>query len=382
MDRTVEFRLSNVSPTPVSLRLHPHMDAPANETAVNLGRLFLQYYFDSYPQGPPKPDPSRFEYLDLVSAATDFRFHAHVAGASKVKRRALATEIGQAFCRLMLGEHFGITHFAHMDEVMGKPAHAAFGGMRVERVCPGDVPDYLCARTATEPFIGEAKGRFSSIGFHTAAFNDWRNQFTRIRVLDSSNIPQSTKGYIVATRLVTEADPAKNRTTSYIEDPNTEGRPLSGEGRAMLGRVAVALHYARVFHKLGLLPLASALNLGYALTRHLTFQVPVWTCASPPFQGTKYVGGYYRTVAGHAPTFTEHGWQLSTELGAGHSVFIGLDADIASQVAEAARGEWQILNGIEPVIPEGTWSSEFAWLPDGTVAAPLLYFFPTELMTL
>jgi len=182
MERSVEFRLNNVSPTPASLRLRPHVDAPASETTVNLGNLFLQYYFDSYGTAAPKPDPSRFEYLDLVSAATDFRFHAHVTSASKVKRRSLATEIGQAFCRLMLAEHFAITHFAHLDEVMGKSAHGAFGGMRVERVCPGDVPDYLCARIAAGPFIAEAKGRFSSIGFHSAAFNNWRTQFTRIEL--------------------------------------------------------------------------------------------------------------------------------------------------------------------------------------------------------
>jgi len=82
------------------------------------------------------------------------------------------------------------------------------------------------------------------------------------------------------------------------------------------------------------------------------------------------------------PDYTERGWQLSLELGAGHSVFIGLDADIASRVAQAARGEWEVLNAIEPVVPEGTWSSEFAWLFDGTVAAPLLYFIPTQVMIL
>ena len=200
--------------------------------------------------------------------------------------------------------------------------------------------------------------------------------------MDSSNVPRSAKGYIVATRLVTDADPTKNRTTSYIEDPNTEGEPLSEQDRSMLGRGAIAVHYARVFGKLGLLPVASALNLGYALPRQLTFQLPVWTCTSPPFQGRKYIGGYYQTVAGYTPTYTERGWQLSLELGAGHSVFIGLDADIASRVAQAARGEWEVLNAIKPVVPEGTWSSEFAWLFDGTVAAPLLYFIPTQVMIL
>ena len=57
----------------------------------------------------------------------------------------------------MLADHFGVVHFAHMSEVLGKAAHAAFGGMRVERISAGDVPDYLCAREVTEPLLAEAK---------------------------------------------------------------------------------------------------------------------------------------------------------------------------------------------------------------------------------
>ena len=73
MDRTVQFFLNKVSPVPPSLRVHRRVDAAATHTTVNLGSLFMHYYFDSYPGGPPKPDPSRFEYLDLVSSSRDFR---------------------------------------------------------------------------------------------------------------------------------------------------------------------------------------------------------------------------------------------------------------------------------------------------------------------
>jgi hypothetical protein len=193
---------------------------------------------------------------------------------------------------------------------------------------------------------------------------------------------RSTKGFIVATRFVTDANAVKTRTTTYIEDPDTEGFPLSEEHRTILGRATMALHYARVFAKLDLTLLASALSLGYSLTRQLTFQVPVWTCISPPFQGNKYVGGYYQTVPGKSPVLTDRGWKLSGELGAGHAVFVGVDAAVASQAAAAARGEWHSLDNIQPPLPEGLWSSEFAWLPDGTVAAPLTYFLPSGLLTL
>jgi len=227
MNRTVRFQLNRVRPTPTGLRADPTIDAPALETSVNLGQLFLQYYFDSYPSGPPNPDPSRFEYLQLVSSASEFRLHAHVTVASTVKKRSLSTEMGQAFCRLMLHDHFGIAYFAHMTEVLNKPTHAAFEGMRIERTSPGDVPDYLCARKVTVPHVAEAKGRFSSISFASAEFKRWREQFTRIRVVDRAGIPKVLKGFIVGTRFATETNSATVQTTTFIEDPDVRERLCS-----------------------------------------------------------------------------------------------------------------------------------------------------------
>lgn len=113
MNRRIQFHLNKVAPTPATLRANPTADLPASELDVNLGQLFLQYYFDSYPAGAPNPDPSQFEYLQLVSSDNDFRFHSFVAEASLIKRRAMSAEIGQAFCRLMLPDHFGISFRSH-----------------------------------------------------------------------------------------------------------------------------------------------------------------------------------------------------------------------------------------------------------------------------
>ncbi len=264
MNRNIDFHLNKVNPIPHSLRFNPAIDAPAMTTEINLGQLFLHKYFDSFPVGAPDPDPSSFEYLRHISPAADFRFNAYVASASKTERIALSTSIGQAFCRLMLSDHFGIVHFAHMSEVLGKAAHSAFGGMRVERVCKGDVPDYLCGDDRN-PFLAEAKGRFSAIKFENATFNDWREQFKRVRVVDSQDIPRTTKGYIVATKLVTDASPATQRAATFVEDPDTEGEPLTREQSLLLARGAKAIHYSRIFQKLQLTPFASALSLGYAL---------------------------------------------------------------------------------------------------------------------
>lgn len=381
MNRTIDFHLNNVNPVPTSLRANPQTNIPAPSTEINLGQLFLHKYFDEMPIGAPSPDPSSFEYLQYVSPANDFRFHSYLAQASLVKRREISLSMGQAFCRLMLSNHFGIIHFAHMNDVLGKAAHPAFGGMRIERILKEDVPDYLCGDDSNA-FLAEAKGRFSAIKFASAAFNNWRAQFTRVRVVDSQNVPRSTKGYIVATKLVTDANPGTQRAAAFIEDPATEGEPIGRGQNQQLARGAKAIHYSRILQKLQLTPLASALNLGYALTQQLTFEVPVWTCTTPPFAGTTYIGGFYRTGTGHGPILTEKGWQLSLELGTSHAVFVGLQSNVALRIASAARGEWNALDEIRPVGAEGLWSSDFAWLPDGSVAAPVLNFLPTGGVTL
>ena len=203
---------------------------------------------------------------------------------------------------------------------------------------------------------------------------------------DGSPLPKRLKGYILGTRFATEANSASLKTTSFIEDPNTPGEdPLIRELALPFGRVTMAIHYGRVFSKLGIVSLASALDVGYALTRQLTFQTPVWTCMVPPFEGRKFIGGYFRTLPGTGPILTEHGWRQSLELPPGHVVFVGLNREIAVEVASAARGEWFRLDALansEQVLPIGSFSSEFSWLMDGTVAAPATSFLPTETITL
>jgi hypothetical protein len=387
MQRTVQIRLKDVTPVPSSLRFNPAIDHPVQEIPIDLAKLFLQYYFDSFPAAPPKPDPTRFEYLELVSGSDDFRFHSFVREATKEKKRTISFELGQAFCRLLLHDHFKICYFAHLQNVVNKSTHAAFGGMKIVRKKKGDIPDYLCARKVTEPRIAEAKGSFRSIAFDSTKFSEWRQQFETVEVLNPMGSAISLKGYIGATRFATAKDTNRTQTTTFIEDPETVGEPLreNDDWSRALGRVTLAQHYARIFSKLGLSLLASALDNGFALTRQLTFTVPVWTCMVPPFAGKEFVGGFYRTQAGPTVTLTEKGWvQPSFELPLGHFAFVGLDLNIARDVAEASRGEWSRLDGIGPelVEPRDFVSSEFAWLLDGSVVAPATYFLPTGAVTL
>lgn len=383
MNKLIDIALNSICPTPSTLRVDKSVDMPARNTSVNLGQLFLHYYFDSYPAAPPSPDPSRFEYLQLISSHEEFRFHAHVGDASTVKNCSLSAEIGQAFCRWFLQEHFGIRYFAHMNKVLDRSTHAAFEGLKIERIQRGDVPDYLCARKVTQPQFAEAKGRFSSIGFKTAEFVTWRDQFGRIRACDRNGMSRKLKGYIVATRFVTEAHRESVKSTIFAEDPETPGEAaFTDHDGYFLGRVAAAMHYARIFSKLDLAVLAAALDFGFTAAPELAFQVPVWTCMTPPLQGRQFIGGYYQTQAGAIPSLTEKGWRHRIELGSGHAVFVGLERNVARQVARAARGEWSALDTIPPLQPEGPWSSEFSWLQDGTVAGPVSFFLPTDTETI
>ncbi len=383
MHRTVRFELNNVSPIPHTLREVSHIDLPGAETTVNLGQLFLQQYFDSFPSGPPKTDPTRFEYLDLVSGTEDFRFHSFVSEASTVKKRTISTELGQAFCRLLLHDHFDITYFAHLRDVIGKSTHSAFNGLKIERAIAGDVPDYLCARSVTKPMLAEAKGRFTSIGFSTEEFRSWRNQFTRVRIVDRQSITRKLKGFVCGTRFITDANSEKMRSCVYLEDPEIPGESqLDAESATSLARAIMAIHYGRIFSKLGLSNIASALTAGYSLTRQLTFPVTVWECLSEPLQGKMYVGGWYRTAEGPAPSLTKTGWLPPMELGCGHLAFVGLELNIAQMLARAARGSWNELHELPKAEPNGRWSSELAWLYDGTVTAPAQQFLPRDVVTL
>jgi hypothetical protein len=200
-------------------------------------------------------------------------------------------------------------------------------------------------------------------------------------LINAQSVPIGLKGYIVATSFATDANATSKRTTVYVEDPVTIGESISRDVSPPVGRVTLAMHYGRVFSKIGLRLIASALSNGFSLTGDAAYQVPVWTCLAPPFQGRTFIGGYYRTDGGPGPILTEKGWRASMDLGVGHSVFVGLESSIALDVARAARGEWERLDSLsaERFTARVIASSEFAWLPDGTVAAPADYFVPTAL---
>lgn len=327
---------------------------------------------------PPNPNPAEFEYLRFLANTSDFRFLNDGPGANSSKRRSISSEMGQAFCRWFLHDHLGIPFFAHMQDVLDKKAHPAFNGMKVTRSQAGDVPDYLCARSVNRPYIAEAKGRLTSIGFKTREFQNWRKQFSRIRILDRNSTPVRLKGFIVGTRFATEENKSSLKSTVYAEDPETNGETAIDEvSSAALSLGIVAVHYSRPMLKIGQRLLSSALRDGFAIPREIQFPMAAWTCLVPPFQGRQFIGGLY------TPGLPmEHFVQLLLEqklppildLSRPPRTFIGIDADVVRKLVNAARGDWNALRGIEVLALNAERPSQLNWLADGTVSAPEEFF--------
>lgn len=181
MNKVIDFCLHKFPQVPSKLRSTDSFGRAAETFVVDLARLYHHYFTDSYDSAPPNPDYTNFEHLHTLSGCEDFRFFGDGPGASKGKKGRISCELGQAFFRYFLYEFCNITHFAHMDRVVGNRNHPAFGGLTVERKGKGvgDGPDYLCARNSATSFVGEAKGRFSAVDFGSGNLRNGGNNLTR-----------------------------------------------------------------------------------------------------------------------------------------------------------------------------------------------------------
>lgn len=165
--------------------------------------------------------------------------------------------------------------------------------MLIKRLQNGDVPDYLCAKKSNHPFIGEAKGRFSSISFKSSEFDNWREQFQRIVVTDKYGINKKVKGFIVGTKFSTEMNKSSNKSKVFAEDPETNGDEFLSDSSLGIGRGCIAIHYSRLISKLGLTLLSESLELGFIVPEQLSFNLPVWKCNFPPLKEHLFVGVFF-----------------------------------------------------------------------------------------
>jgi hypothetical protein len=272
MNKLIDFQLNEFQQIPAQLRQRPEINLPSGNFTIDLCRLYHHYYLDSYKPAPPDPNHANFEYLRFLAPTDDFRFLSDGPWTNSGKKRRISTELGQAFCRYFLYEFLGITYFAHMDKVLNRTTHPAFNGLKVKRIRPGDVPDYLCAKSVNRPYIAEAKGRFSNINFNSAAFDEWRQQFLRIGVYDRNNIPLNIKGYIIATKFTTEKNRPNIKSKLSAEDPELKGKTNFPENEFGLRNGCIAIHYSRILSKFGLGLLSASLESGFTVPRDLSFQ--------------------------------------------------------------------------------------------------------------
>jgi hypothetical protein len=383
VEKTLLLALNNVPTIPHALRTSPVQNVYHPEITINLANLYHHYYLDSYGRIPPNPDPTQFEYLQFILPTRAFRLRGDGLGVSTVMRRHGSTSLGQAFCRMLLHDHFGIVYFAHMERVLNRQLIRAFSSMQVTRQIAGDAPDYFCAQNTSNVFLAEAKGRYTAINFSNREFQSWRNQFNRVAIRNSEGSLRSVKGYIVATRFATEERPLV-RSGIFAEDPHSPGEEaLTEDQTSELSNTVIALHYSELVVKLGQPLLSSALSGGYLLSEEIRIIGIVWTLRVGPNQGMRFVGGFYQGTSAASPFIFKEGKLVynpvsSFSLDRGTATFVGIEESIFKEVVSFARVRQPLVErGIAPFVGEILpIYSGLSLLRDGSVIGPIDFFAP------
>lgn len=376
MNRKLQLALNKYQPIPPTLQ-GANAQSAKPIIDLDLAALYHHYYLDTYDTQPPSPDPAQFEHMRFLTPHDDLRFQGAGVGASTNARRGKSSEMGQAFCRWFLHEHVGIKYFAHLDGLIDNP-NKNVHGFTVQRTAPDDIPDYLCSDGAGSVVIAEAKGRYTSVGFHTEEFARWRKQFTRIRVLDAKGEAVKVKGHIVATRFATESKP-RVQTKLFAEDPSTEGRePISGETARSLSGQIIGSHYGNALMKIDQPLLALAIRSSRRVDQQSRFPAIVWKFAFEDEQRC-FVGGYYAKRT-NEPLFES--WQIRhrrwdhLRLGIHSGTFVGVELSVFQHLVKVARGDRRLLDGLPEVEPIRDLYSGLSMLRDGSVIGPSSMFIP------
>lgn len=381
MKKTLQLALNNYEPIPQTLQGDTE-DRAKKIIDLDLAGLYHHFYLDTYGTQPPSPDPAQFEHMRFLTLDDELRFQGDGVGASTNARRSKSSEMGQAFCRWFLHEHLGIKYFAHLDSLIDDP-NKNFQGFTVERALPGDIPDYLCSKGAGSVELAEAKGRYSSVGFGTEEFARWRNQFTCVRVLDAGGQAVRVKGHVVATRFATESKP-RVQSKLYAEDPSTEGREaISADTALLLSKQVIASHYGDALMKVGQPHMAVAIQRSRRLERQSIIPVAIWRFAFSDLP-MYFVGGYYAKDTNEPLVdFTNnrviHHSRDPFRLGVHSGTFVGIEVTVFEHLANVARGDISLLDGLPEVEPIRDLYSGLSMLRDGSIIGPLSMFMPLGL---
>ncbi len=381
--RRLKLSLNEFATLPASLRAAPNAVEAVTEVSVDLGLLYHHYYMDSYGVAPPSPDPAQFEYLRFLVDSAEFVFLGEGLGRSSGGKRNRSMELGQAFCRWFLHEHLDVVYFAPIEDLLDGQPKAEFDGLILARSAEGDTPDFLCRDSGRNVTVAEAKGSYAPSKFGSAKFREWRKQFDRILVKAPSGAVQTLKGHIVETAWATESN---GRATSelLVEDPQTPGdMPFSGEQTPALGRAIVANHYSRIFSRLNVPLLSSALRYRFVIPDELRFGFIRWACLVPPFQGRTFLGGYY---ANSGSTCQRAGRSADIDdpldLARVSRTFVGIEEGVASTAVAAARRGLSVFDRLEPAVHQPRLPSGLSYLRDGSVIGPVEFFRPLEVINL
>jgi len=386
LQKALNLSLSNYPVVPSGLRINPKTNVSASTLDVELAGPYHHYYLDTFGRVPPDPDPTHFEHVRFLMPTNEFRFVGDGLGVSQGAKRIKSMELGQAFCRWFLHEHLNITYFVHKQELLDRQTKRALNNCSIVRTAVGDAPDYFCAENVSRFFLGESKGRYTSIGFGTSEFKLWRQQFNRVELRNNRNNAVPVKGHIVATRFAVERQP-RVQSGLYAEDPHSPGDAslLDGESDE-LGSTIVSLHYASIMEKLNLPVAAAALFNGLPLPAILGVPVTIWELAFGPHSGRRFVGGYYRN-GGVGPLFerTGNGLRIASEdtlrLDVPRGTFFGVEEQIFRSVVAVIRGSGQFRQDFPQMLDVASFYSGASMLRDGSILAPVEFLVPVESAT-
>ncbi|MBY3556442.1 hypothetical protein [Rhizobium laguerreae] len=379
--KTVKLALSKFDPIPATLQNAAAPDRAINEIPVDLSDLYAYYHWDSWDCAPPDPNPAYFEQIRFLSNRPDFRFRPGGRGAATTFRSNKSHELGQAFCRWFLGTHANITYFAHLETVRDHGALSMYNDISVVTApnTAGDAPDYFCASDPSDVFLAEAKGTNQAVGFGSKTWQAWRNQFTRVKILDSKKTPLTVKGFIVATRWASEDDGPRIWTKISAEDPETIGKRLLSDERPTLAAAIMSAHYASALRRIRQPLLSAAMERGFSVPGESRFRAFVWRSLLPELKGKTFVGGYYGPPTSYYDfdgDWISNHFYAPPRLDVAGAVFFGIETSVFKTLVFTSKTEPRSVLQLQLQDRLAARTSGLSFLRDGTVIGPLELFAP------
>lgn len=386
MNKTIGFDTRNYPNLPPSLCQAGTMTR-LDDIDVDIDEFCHVVWEDSF-GSVPTPNPAVASLVAILTSSPDFEFAGAGPGINTETRRNESNKYGRGFCRWLLYKHVNLTYFVTIKELVARGFPAPFNTWKIKKLQGGDTPDYFCSAKAARVYLGEAKGRLSSITWTAPKqFPKWRKQFDYVELRDPNNVLLKLKGYIVAAQMKCSTKKAKSKL--FVEDPESPGDiPLSLDASRDVAYAIMACHYSEILTRIGHTLHSAFLRLGARLRTRPNRQAFVWECLIPSLQGKKFVGGAYLPTISRPLSplyFTKrlpdyHGLlPVSCNLSVQPSTFFGLEKTIYSSVIDATYEGVPTLAAVEEfpvsVMPEGT-----SLLRDGTLLCPLEFMRLVEVI--